>query len=142
MKIVRWSARELLSKWGFDDGDFHHDAEGIVAPPECVAAQAGMLAEGSHIQGEQYPPYVLCLVEQLRARGVRHIVLDEVRSFHNDTTIASFVYDGVHYVVQRGDSGWFDTLPAELQRLFEETVVLVVCREHHAAEDGENGDEG
>src|SRR5574340_24063 len=119
-KQIRWSARELLTKYGFDDGLFPVRYHSVFAQ-ECVKSTSTSLGIGSYVLEDEYTHYVLCLVDLLYARGLQYIVLhDPDADGHNLERIDSFVYDGELYIVKSGDPHWFTTLPSELQRIFEE----------------------
>jgi hypothetical protein len=124
---VQWSACELLKKHGFDDGEFITPyGEQRLPALECPGDGAPQLGQGSHLSGEDFPEYVLCLVELLRARGLEYIVLREPVGSHNTDIIDSFVYAGRHYIVDSYQwQQWFSSLPEPLQQIFNETKVTV-----------------
>jgi hypothetical protein len=133
-KQVRWSARELLMRNGFDDGNFaikySRRSGSMVSPTECLGCSTEMLGRGSFVSGDDYPDYVRCLVDLLHGRGLRYIVLQdpEVGS-HNVDTIESFVWSDVLYVVAPRDCHWFAKMPYALQNIFQETFVTVQVEE-------------
>lgn len=121
-KKVSWSAQELLTRHGFDDGQFsilyHLNAGLLVAPLTCCVSDRSTLGQGSYILGEQYPDYVLCLVELLYAQKLQYIVLqDPTSGGDNVHTLDSFVHAGRFYVPDKWNTHkWFATLPLELQK--------------------------
>ena len=131
-KHVRWSAQELLSRHGFEDSqfviDYHHRAGALVSPPECCCGNPYTLGQSSHLPGEAYPDYVLCLVEQLCSQGLHYIVLHDPNSFRDNThTLDSFVYQDRLYTMNTPK--WFATLLPELQDIFVHTTVEVTLDE-------------
>jgi hypothetical protein len=124
---VQWSARELLSKYGFAEGDFFDQYDEYRLPAlECPGDFSSQLGQGSYLPGEEFPGFVLCLVELLRVRGLEYIVLREPEGSHNPDIIDSFVYAGRFYIVDSYNwRQWFSSLPLPLQQIFAETRVTV-----------------
>jgi hypothetical protein len=121
---IVWYAKELVKRDGFLDGQFRPAQWELVEPALCRGKACASLAADSHLPGETFPDYVLCLVEQLKQRGVLYPVLKGTVSGHNDYVLDSFVFDSTHYVVRRsGSQVWFDRLPEELQAIFNTTWV-------------------
>lgn len=97
-----------------------------MSPSECAGRAHATMGQGAFAEGDDYPDYVLCLVDELRARSVGYIVLQdpEVGS-HNVDTIQSFVWRGKLYVVMPRDSNWITMIPDEVRQTFQEAAVTV-----------------
>jgi hypothetical protein len=134
-KHVRWSAQELLTRRGFEGGqffnDYHKHAGALVWPPECCRGDQSTLGQASHLPGEAFSDFVLCLVELLSSQGLHYIVLKDPDSgSDNPDTIDSFVYHERLYIPDTGNTQkWFATLPPELQHIFVNTTVEVALDE-------------
>lgn len=126
---VEWFASEMLSRHGFDDGMFvtRYAKQGgfIVSPARCLFDGLSGLGQGSYDPRDDYPDYVLCLVELLRQQGLQYVVLqDPEEGTHNTDMLQSFVFQDHLYCVDRG-AHMFGLLPRDLRSIFATTSVTV-----------------